>query len=247
MVPFNHKSHEPRAKFCNTCHHHSLEKCSNCHTVPGDAKKGGGVSFERAFHKPGAAQACVGCHQSAKADKKCAGCHQWMNGEMPKSSCTVCHRGPSEGRIGEVPPMPLTWDKEKVPEKVQIKGMEKEFKPAELPHQKILNKLVTISNESSLARSFHAVKDHTLCAGCHHHGEPNAANKLPACSVCHNRPFDPKALGRPGLMGAYHRQCIGCHTAMKHKPAALECVKCHAAKEGVHTAGLIAPVPGIGK
>ncbi|MEW6111255.1 MAG: cytochrome c3 family protein, partial [Thermodesulfobacteriota bacterium] len=98
-VPFNHKSHETRTQFCNTCHHHSLEKCDKCHTPAGDSKKGGGITYERAFHKPDAQQSCVGCHSAAKEDKKCAGCHQWMKTGLPQSSCQVCHRGPSEGKI----------------------------------------------------------------------------------------------------------------------------------------------------
>jgi Zn finger protein HypA/HybF involved in hydrogenase expression len=139
----------------------------------------------------------------------------------------------------------LFQDKDKVPEKLQIKLLEKEFKPAEIPHMKIVNKLVTISNESPLARWFHAAKEQTLCSGCHHRGElQQAAVKAPKCSTCHNRSFDPVALGKPGIMPAYHRQCIGCHEAMKQKPAALECVKCHPAKEGVQTAGIIPSLVG---
>jgi hypothetical protein len=242
-VPFNHKSHEPRAQFCNTCHHHSLEKCANCHTPTGDPKKGAGVSYERAFHRTEARQACAGCHAAAKQEAKCAGCHQSMSNEMTTATCAGCHRGPSDGKAVEIPPAPLFQDKEKVPEKLQIKVLEKEYKPAEFPHMKVVNKLVTISNESSLARWFHSARDQALCAGCHHRGElQQAAIKVPKCSTCHNRPFDPNALGRPGLLGAYHRQCTGCHEAMKQKPVALECVKCHPAKEAVQTAGLIAPV-----
>ena len=85
LVPYNHKAHEPRAQFCNSCHHNSLEKCSNCHTPQGDTKKGGGVTFERAFHKATAQQACVGCHDTAKQDTKCQGCHKVSREEAPKS------------------------------------------------------------------------------------------------------------------------------------------------------------------
>lgn len=243
-VPFNHKSHEPRAQFCNTCHHHSLEKCVNCHTPTGDPKKGAGVSYERAFHRAEARQACAGCHAAAKQEAKCAGCHRSMSNEITAAACVGCHRGPSDGKAVEIPPAPLFQDKEKVPEKLQIKVLEKEYKPAEFPHLKIVNKLVTISNESSLARWFHSIRDQALCAGCHHRSELQQASvKVPKCSTCHNRPFDPNALGRPGLLGGYHRQCTGCHETMKQKPAALECVKCHPAKEVVQTAGLIPPVP----
>jgi hypothetical protein len=239
LVPYNHKAHEPRGQFCNTCHHHSLEKCSNCHSKEGDVKKGGGVSYERAFHKTTAQQACVGCHDTAKQDTKCQGCHTVRHADAPKSSCHVCHRGPSDGKPIDVAPASLVFDKEKVPEKLLIKTIEKEFKPADFPHQKIVAKLTKISNESSLARVFHTgISDQALCSGCHHKTDPAAAQakKVPTCSTCHGRPFDPGELGKPGILGAYHRQCIGCHEAMKQKPAALECVKCHPAKEGVKTA-----------
>ena len=247
IVGYNHKAHESRVQFCDTCHHHSLEKCSNCHTLQGDVKKGGGVTYERAFHKVEAKQACVGCHQSAKQDSKCAGCHHRRLTEAPKSSCPVCHRGPSEGKPVDAPGLPLVFDKERVPQKLAIKLLEKEFKPAEFPHQKIVAKLTAISNQNSLARVFHAAGGkEALCAGCHHKTDYAAAqaNKTPQCSSCHSRPFDPKELGKPGILGAFHRQCIGCHQAMKQKPVALECVKCHPAKEGPQTAGLIPPVPG---
>ena len=100
LVPYNHKAHEPRAQFCNTCHHHSLEKCSNCHTPQGDPKKGGGVTFERAFHKATAQQACVGCHDTAKARHRNARGVIKVDSatEAPKSSCHVCHRGSVRGQ-----------------------------------------------------------------------------------------------------------------------------------------------------
>jgi hypothetical protein len=244
-VSFNHKAHEPRAQFCNDCHHNSLEKCSNCHTQTGDVKKGGGISYERAFHMATANQACIGCHAKKKQDQKCAGCHQWLTGAVPSSSCPVCHSGPSNGKIVDVPPMPLFQDKEKVPEKVAIKLLEKEFKPAEFAHLKIVNKLVTISNESSLARWFHSTREQVLCAGCHHRSEfQQAAVKVPKCTTCHNKTVDPASLGKPTLMGAYHRQCIGCHGSMKQKPSALECAKCHPEKGEIKTAaGIVSQIP----
>ncbi len=240
VVPFNHKAHEPRAQFCNTCHHHSLEKCENCHSATGAANKGGNVSYEQAFHRATARQSCVGCHDSAKEDRKCVGCHQWKQAAAAKSSCPVCHTGTSAGNVVETPPIPLYQDKEKVPEKLLIKGLEKEFNPADMPHMKIVNKLVAISNDSSLARRFHATKDQALCSGCHHRSDlQQAAVQAPKCSTCHGRSFDVNALGRPGVLAAYHRQCMGCHQAMGQLPIALECVKCHPAKEAVQTAGFI--------
>ncbi len=243
VVPFNHKAHEHQAQFCSTCHHHSLEKCENCHTAAGAATKGGNISYEQAFHRATAQQSCVGCHDSAKEDKKCAGCHQWKQVATPKTSCPVCHTGTTGGKVVELPPIPLYRDAQKVPETLLIKGLEKEFKPAGMPHMKIVNKLVAISNGSSLARRFHATKDHALCSGCHHRSDlQQAAVQAPKCSTCHSRSFDATALGKPLVLAAYHRQCMGCHQAMHQKPTSLECVKCHPAKQGVQAAGLIPPV-----
>ncbi len=243
-VPFNHKAHEPRVQFCDTCHHYSMEKCRNCHSLTGNNERGQNISYEDAFHRLSAKQACVGCHKAATQDKKCAGCHtSGTTAELSRSSCAVCHRGPSGGEPIEIKPLPLEHDKKKVPDKIAIKVVENEFKPAELPHLKIVNKLIKISNESSLARWFHSVEDKLLCTGCHHSSEfQKAATKVPNCIGCHNRKFDPKTLGRPGIVGAYHQQCIGCHEAMKQKPFALQCAKCHPEKKDRDVTDLIPKV-----
>ncbi len=233
VVPYNHKAHEPRTQFCNSCHHHSLEKCSTCHTKMG-SPKGGGVTFERAFHKASSKQACAGCHNVAKQDLKCAGCHRTDEDKLSQNSCPLCHRGPSNGQPTDAPPASIVFDKDKVPEKLQLKSLEKEFKPADFPHQKIVTKLTVISNGSSLARVFHSARgDEILCSGCHHKSDPGAvqAKKVPRCQSCHGTPFEPGALGKPGILAAYHRQCMGCHEAMRQKPAPQDCVKCHAAKD----------------
>lgn len=247
LVPFDHKKHESTGQFCTSCHHHSLEKCSNCHTLTGDLKKGGGVSFERAFHEATARQSCVGCHSIARKDNRCAGCHRRnvVSRMSAQILCAVCHRGPSGGGPVQVATLPVEFDKEKVPEKVVINVLEKEFKPAEMPHQKIIKKLTVLSNENSLARAFHSARDQALCYGCHHHGQPAASNRFPDCGACHTRPFEPRDPGKPGMMAAYHQQCTGCHEAMDQKPKALDCDKCHPAKEGVKTTEMKIPLRGI--
>jgi hypothetical protein len=233
-VVFNHKTHETRAQFCNSCHHHSLEKCSNCHTLLGDPRKGGGISFQEAFHKVQASPSCAGCHAVEKSATKCSGCHKVTMAALPQASCPVCHRGPSNGKPVDAPACPLVFDKEKVPEKLEIKTLAKEFKPVNFPHQKIVAKLTSISNDSSLARVFHAgMGEETLCSGCHHNGQPGAQvdKKWPKCDACHGHPFNQSDLPKPGLQIAYHQQCMGCHRTMGQKPTPLECEKCHAPKE----------------
>lgn len=60
------------------------------------------------------------------------------------------------------------------------------------------------------------------CGTCHHHGE---SGKIVACRTCHNGGTSTENLSQPGLKGAYHRQCLGCHREWSHDTA---CVFCHA-------------------
>lgn len=48
------------------------------------------------------------------------------------------------------------------------------------------------------------------CALCHHY---NPAGPVLACRVCHaaDTPTKNSDLSKPGLQGAYHRQCVNCH------------------------------------
>jgi hypothetical protein len=66
----------------------------------------------------------------------------------------------------------------------------------------------------------------TLCAGCHH--QSPADINPPKCASCHGANPPGPGDGRPALMGAYHNQCMGCHTRMEiAKPAATACSECH--------------------
>lgn len=231
VVPFSHKLHEPRTQFCNTCHHNSLEKCINCHTLQGDPKKGGGVSYERAFHSPTSRQACNGCHNTEKHNITCAGCHHVLGDQQSQSSCRICHRGPADGRWPDSKPISDIVDTQKVPERIKIKTLQKEFEPADFQHVKIIKRLVAISNQSSLAKWFHDGSQPLVCDSCHHRTPVDAGNSFPKCISCHGRAQDTATLGKPGILAAYHRQCMECHENMRQKPLSLECVKCHAAKQ----------------
>lgn len=249
VAAFNHKAHEKQGQFCNSCHHYSLEKCSNCHTPLGEQKKGAGVTYEMAFHTINAKVSCVGCHEEIKTSQNCAGCHHTAATEIPKTSCPMCHTGPvNTGNQGETKAqgeaqdpliskdhkIVIKGDKDELPEVVEIKGLQKEFQPAKFPHKKIVLKLAKISNGNSLASTFHSrMGQHSICSGCHHMSDPGASKdkKVPNCISCHGKKGSAKKeLGRPGIMGAYHQQCIGCHQAMDQKPKAEECAKCHAEK-----------------
>ena len=60
------------------------------------------------------------------------------------------------------------------------------------------------------------------CEMCHHYNENSI--EPAACSECHPMEILHENLAQPGLKGAYHRQCIGCH--MEWDPSTT-CVLCH--------------------
>jgi len=62
------------------------------------------------------------------------------------------------------------------------------------------------------------------CASCHHHNPPG---RILACIDCHEPSLKRTDLGRPGLKGAYHRQCLNCHREWSQTT---NCIVCHAVK-----------------
>src|SRR5690606_36334872 len=63
------------------------------------------------------------------------------------------------------------------------------------------------------------------CTICHHR---NPEGPILKCSECHGGPSNPVNLKQPGLKGAYHRQCLGCHREWTHET---DCAVCHAKRE----------------
>lgn len=245
QVPFDHKAHEGYNNSCRVCHHASLTSCSECHTQEGK-KDGDWIKLEQAMHSTKAEASCVGCHAKSKAAKECAGCHSFMTAvnQPPQSYCTSCHQAsvPDSGKMSPEQagvaaqallnarrPMTGTYSVQDIPEKVTIKALSKDYEPVELPHRKIVMKLAENAKSSQLAKYFHTELG-TLCQGCHHNSP--AAKKPPLCGSCHGKPFNESNLFRPGLMAAYHQQCMGCHDQMGiEKPANRDCKGCHKEKE----------------
>jgi len=66
------------------------------------------------------------------------------------------------------------------------------------------------------------------CTQCHHQQAPS--EPLKPCGACHERKTfrEPDKLNVPGLQGAYHRQCVGCHVDYGSGPT--ECAECHEIK-----------------
>jgi len=234
-ILFNHKFHETNAKTCRSCHHETLNACKNCHALT-SGPEGKGINIAGAYHDVFSEIGCAGCHKIRKSEKKCAGCHHHLlemdlQSKGPKKTiCSLCHSGKREYLIPRQSISVSELYAKKVPEKVTIKILEKEYEPTIFPHLKIIKKLVEISNESKMATYFHG-NIQTICEGCHHHRRIDAEVKKdtpPFCRNCHTIFFDPQNLNRPRLLAVYHRQCMGCHEKMDIK--AKGCADCHKEK-----------------
>lgn len=245
-VPFGHKAHERYNDTCRGCHHADLKSCVSCHTLTG-SKEGQYVKLKDAMHMMGTKQSCIGCHEANLQNKACAGCHAFME-KGPKqdsAACMKCHMAPPKKSTGVLYQagetklarmMPEIWkaifgtsQDLNIPKKVVIKELVDRYEPVEFPHLKIMQALKKNINNNKLATYFHPVEA-TLCRGCHHNSP--AAGNPPKCGSCHGKPFNEKNLFMPGLKGAYHRQCMGCHNAMGiEKPANVDCAGCHVEKK----------------
>ena len=246
FTPFDHKAHEGYMDTCRVCHHEDLNACNKCHTLAG-TKEGKGVTLDRAMHQASAVESCKGCHDLKKTDVKCAGCHGFIDRtKKDEQACLKCHMKPLQQTAEPIPkseePLmaralldsrspvtaPFTEQLLKdIPEKVVIKALVHQYEPAEFPHRKIAQTLLKNIGDNKLAGNFHP-DQMTICQGCHHNSPVSI--KPPKCQSCHNKPFNEKNPLAPGLLGAYHQQCMGCHKAMgMEKP--MGCTECHKEKK----------------
>ncbi len=65
------------------------------------------------------------------------------------------------------------------------------------------------------------------CEVCHHYTPEGTEH--PACKSCHEVSPIREDMRKPGLKGAYHRQCLSCHREWSHETA---CEICHQPKAG---------------
>jgi hypothetical protein len=238
-VPFDHKSHEKYNNTCRVCHHADLNTCSSCHSVAGK-KEGNYVRSEQAMHQLDSDRSCLGCHGSRQSKPSCAGCHAFrpIESKQQTSYCVQCHAKPPQRSTANQKPEQLarmmlksrkamtdTYRDEDIPETVTIKDLSDQYEPVYFPHRRIVRRLVTEIKNDKLAQYFHSQKG-TICQACHHNSP--ATKKPPRCYSCHGKPFNEVEILRPGMKGAYHQQCLGCHQQMGiKKPDSLNCVECH--------------------
>ena len=246
LVPFNHKAHENYNDTCRVCHHANLNACVQCHTLQG-TKEGNHVTLESSMHRLNVNMSCLGCHDLNQRDAKCAGCHASIakvRRQQDPNACQACHLadvaqvmeslqdtdGSQLAAMFLYPRRPVTdtFADADIPENVEIKTLMNEYGPVKLPHRKIVQTLSKNLKNNKLVQYFHRDQN-TLCQGCHHHSP--VAKKPPGCTSCHGRPFDERDPSKPGLMAAYHRQCMQCHEEMGiEKPVATNCIACHQKK-----------------
>ncbi len=245
LVPFNHQAHEKYNDSCRVCHHAALDNCVQCHSLEG-SKEGNNVTLQQSMHRLNVDQSCLGCHESQLNQPNCAGCHTSFEKKREQStgSCNNCHMVPTERIPNEIQEaeekrlaaesldgrdaITVIYEDQDIPETVIIDELTDQYQPVTLPHRKIVNALFNNIKNNKLANFFHHEKG-TMCQGCHHNSP--AAKKPPKCVSCHGRPFNAKDPFKPGLMAAYHRQCMECHKAMDiKKPVSTKCNACHAKK-----------------
>jgi hypothetical protein len=241
-VPFNHQAHEKYNDSCRVCHHEALDSCARCHSLEG-TKEGANVTLQQAMHRFNVNQSCMGCHETRLSSQECAGCHTSFERKRQQgtSSCMNCHMVPKSEISDDLPAedkeklaavslenrsaITTTYSAEEIPETVVIKALVDKYDPVKLPHRKIVNTLFNNIKNNKLANYFHHEKG-TICQGCHHNSPPT--NKPPNCASCHGKPFNEKDPFKPGLMAAYHRQCMECHRAMGiERPVSTNCTACH--------------------
>jgi DnaJ-class molecular chaperone len=190
--------------FSHQAHTLMAEDCATCHH----------------HSEAGQTPSCDKCHGASKEaslpglkdayHQQCMGCHREM--DMGPTACAECHTKKATEVVKAKQEEPTRNKAGRGPEVSILNTLENRYEP------------VTFSHDM-----------HTLmaddCATCHHHSEPG---QTLSCSQCHGAPFNPDNLNMPGLKGAYHLQCMGCHREMDSGP--LGCTECHARKAGQETA-----------
>lgn len=242
-VPFDHKAHESYTDSCIVCHHAALTPCAGCHTITGKPE-GAQVNLAQAMHQPDAHMSCVGCHDTEQKKPACAGCHESMppkGAQAPEAACKVCHVPYDEQKYPQddhavqrlAAGLLASHRTERrmvavndIPEKVTIDHLVNDFEAVQMPHRKMVLRLAELVHGNRLATTFHTQAT-TLCQGCHHHSPPSL--KPPRCGSCHGRTSDVMNPNRPGLLAAFHEQCMQCHKRMGiTTPAERDCTACHA-------------------
>jgi len=127
----------------------------------------------------------------------------------------------SSAHAADCPPCPPCEGEKKA------EGSEVDPEEQEVDGEIELNKLENLYEPVAFTHEEHT-EYADECTQCHHHQETGA---FKPCDECHKQVLFREAdkLNTPGLSGAYHRQCIGCH--IEYDSDLTECTDCHEMKE----------------
>ncbi len=223
----------------------SSRSCVGCHAVKQQDPSCAGCHAAMPASRVPAASSCAVCHVSPQPAAAPVAVQQpevGADGLLPVPTQPVqaaekfelpadkeARQALAARMVAERPTKPVLVAVDDIPEKVTIGVLAKDYKPSEMPHRQIVLKMMENMKDDSLATVFHATPL-SMCSGCHHNS-PQSKNP-PACQSCHGEPFQEGRSGRPGLLAAYHGQCMDCHKEMRlEKPAATDCTACHQTKD----------------
>jgi hypothetical protein len=138
-----------------------------------------------------------------------------MSSHMPprESVCTDCHtcKNPTPENPCTYPcprPRATAKDLAKGPVTVILNELENEYEGVLFPHR-LHAQMSAMGGE---------------CADCHHFGDQG---QIESCKNCHSLTETTESFRKPGLKGAYHRQCMRCHEEWS---GVTDCQMCHAKK-----------------
>ncbi|MCL4306199.1 cytochrome c family protein [bacterium] len=131
------------------------------------------------------------------------------------SQCHVCRTPTADDPCLRICPRPRVTpqDLKMGPDEVLINELENEYEAVRFSHR--LHAEMTAMDRG--------------CQDCHHFQQVGG---ITACKDCHPPHIADENLEQPGLKGAYHRQCLGCHQDWSHDTS---CEICHL-KKGQETA-----------
>lgn len=135
---------------------------------------------------------------------------------LTKADCSLCHTCPSPTKdspcLKECPrPRPTVDPDHRGPELILLRELEDRYLSVPFDHK-------GHAEMAAMTRG---------CVVCHHYTPQGSPH--PACKTCHEVAGARADVQKPGLKGAYHRQCLNCHREWSDDT---QCETCHQAKTG---------------
>ena len=148
----------------------------------------------------------VGSDGDTASGRDCLRCHSCAT-PTPKDKCLLhaCTRDQAHER-------PVALSDDQGPDVVILNELENAYLPVPFDHK----------GHAGMAEMSQG------CVTCHHHTP--AGQRHPPCRTCHEISAAGTDMYKPGLKGAYHRQCVNCHREWIDEN---NCAICHMPKTGL--------------